>query len=383
MVLIMNSKQMIEQLVGFNTVSRDSNLSLIDFVQNYLDDYGISSTRVVSDDGEKSNLYATIGPLEEGGVVLSGHTDVVPIDGQDWHTDPFLLTEDSGKLYGRGTCDMKGFIGIALSLVPDMKSLRRPIHFALSYDEEIGCRGAPSMIEEMVTGIPAPEAVIVGEPTSMGAVTGHKGIVGLKTTVRGYETHSSQTNRGVSAVMNAARLVSYLGSMAERLERDTPSDNGFNPHNTSIHVGVINGGTAMNIVSRHCEFVWDIRNIPGDNPDALIEEFEKYCKEEVLPEMRRRWSDCFIQTEVIARAPEFAPKTSAALELVQAITGTQETGRGAYVAEAGLFQAAGFPTVMCGPGSIDQAHQPDEFISLEQVAQGESFLRRLIQDLST
>ena len=383
MVLIMNSKQMIEQLVGFNTVSRDSNLSLIDFVQNYLDDYGISSTRVVSDDGEKSNLYATIGPLEEGGVVLSGHTDVVPIDGQDWHTDPFLLTEDSGKLYGRGTCDMKGFIGIALSLVPDMKSLRRPIHFALSYDEEIGCRGAPSMIEEMVTGIPAPEAVIVGEPTSMGAVTGHKGIVGLKTSVRGYETHSSQTNRGVSAVMNAARLVSYLGSMAERLERDTPSDNGFNPHNTSIHVGVINGGTAMNIVSRHCEFVWDVRNIPGDNPDILIEEFEKYCKEEVLPEMRRRWSDCFIRTEVIARAPEFAPKTSAALELVQAITGTQDTGRGAYVAEAGLFQAAGFPTVMCGPGSIDQAHQPDEFISLEQVAQGESFLRRLIQDLST
>ena len=383
MVLIMNSKQMIEQLVGFNTVSRDSNLSLIDFVQNYLDDYGIPSTRVVSDDGEKSNLYATIGPLEEGGVVLSGHTDVVPVDGQDWHTDPFLLTEDSGKLYGRGTCDMKGFIGIALSLVPDMKSLRRPIHFALSYDEEIGCRGAPSMIEEMVTGVPAPEAVIVGEPTSMSAVTGHKGIVGLKTTVRGYETHSSQTNRGVSAVMNAARLVSYLGSMAERLERDTPSDNGFNPHNTSIHVGVINGGTAMNIVSRHCEFVWDVRNIPGDNPDVLIEEFEKYCKEEVLPEMRRRWSDCFIRTEVIARAPEFAPKTSAALELVQAITGTQDTGRGAYVAEAGLFQAAGFPTVMCGPGSIDQAHQPDEFISLEQVAQGESFLRQLIQDLST
>ena len=374
---------MIEQLVGFNTVSRDSNLSLIDFVQNYLDDHGIPSTLVASDDGEKSNLYAPVGPLEEGGVVLSGHTDVVPVDGQDWHTDPFLLTEDSGKLYGRGTCDMKGFIGIALSLVPDMKSLRRPIHFALSYDEEIGCRGAPSMIEEMVTGIPAPEAVIVGEPTSMGAVTGHKGIVGLKTTVRGYETHSSQTNRGVSAVMNAARLVSYLGAMAERLERDTPSDNGFNPHNTSIHVGVINGGTAMNIVSRHCEFVWDVRNIPGDNPDILIEEFEKYCKEEVLPEMRRRWSDCFIRTEVIARAPEFAPKTSAALELVQAITGTQDTDRGAYVAEAGLFQAAGFPTVMCGPGSIDQAHQPDEFISLEQVAQGESFLRQLIQDLST
>jgi len=287
MVLIMNSKQMIEQLVGFNTVSRDSNLSLIDFVQNYLDDHGVASTRVVSDDGEKSNLYATIGPLEEGGVVLSGHTDVVPVDGQDWQTDPFLLTEDNGRLYGRGTCDMKGFIGIALSLVPQMRLLRRPIHLALSYDEEVGCRGAPAMIEQMVTNIPSPQAVIVGEPTSMSAVTGHKGIVGLKTTVRGYETHSSQTNRGVSAVMNAARLVGYLSAMAERLERDTPSDNGFNPHHTSIHVGVINGGTAMNIVSRHCEFVWDVRNIPGDDPDTLIEEFEKYCKEEVLPEMRQ------------------------------------------------------------------------------------------------
>ncbi len=182
----MNSKQMIEQLVGFNTVSRDSNLSLIEFVQNYLDDHGVASTRVVSDDGEKSNLYATIGPVEEGGVVLSGHTDVVPVDGQDWHTDPFLLTEDNGRLYGRGTCDMKGFIGIALSLVPEMRSLRRPIHLALSYDEEVGCRGAPAMIERMVTDIPAPKAVIVGEPTGMGAVTGHKGIVGLKTTVRGY-----------------------------------------------------------------------------------------------------------------------------------------------------------------------------------------------------
>ena len=244
-------------------------------------------------------LPISIGPLEEGGVVLSGHTDVVPVDGQYWHTDPFLLTEDNGRLYGRGTCDMKGFIGIALSLVPDMKLLRRPIHLALSYDEEVGCRGAPAMIEQMVTDLPAPKAVIVGEPTSMSVVTGHKGIVGLKTTVRGYETHSSQTNRGVSAVMNAARLVSYLSAMAERLERDTPSDNGFNPHHTSIHVGVINGGTAMNIVSRHCEFVWDVRNIPGDDPDTLIGEFEKYCKEEVLPEMRQRWSECFIQTEVI------------------------------------------------------------------------------------
>ena len=379
----MTAEEMIRCLVGFDTVSRDSNLPLIEFVENYLDDLGVCSHRVASDDGLKSNLYATVGPEEDGGVVLSGHTDVVPVDGQDWDTDPFALNGYDGRLHGRGTCDMKGFIAIALALVPEMKKLRRPVHFALSYDEEIGCRGAPDMIEKLAAVLPSPQAVIVGEPTSMTAVTGHKGIVALKTTVRGYETHSSQTNRGVSAVMNAARLVSFLGAMAERLEQETPADNGFNPHNSTVHVGVINGGTAMNIVSRHCEFVWDIRNIPGDDPQQLIDEFEVFCRDEVLPAMRSRWQDCFISTEVFARAPEFAPAESAALELVQRLTGITETGRGAYVAEAGLFQAAGFPTVMCGPGSIDQAHQPNEFISLDQVAEGEKFLRSVIQELSS
>ena len=379
----MTAEQMIRRLVEFDTVSRESNLPLIEYVESYLDDLGVQSRRVANEDGLKSNLYATVGPEEEGGVVLSGHTDVVPVDGQDWATDPFALTQQGGRLHGRGTCDMKGFIGIALALVPEMKMLRRPVHFALSYDEEIGCRGAPAMINQLATELPAPRAVIVGEPTSMTAVTGHKGIVALKTTVRGYETHSSQTNRGVSAVMNAARLVSYLGAMAERLEKETPSDNGFNPHHSTVHVGVINGGTAMNIVSRHCEFVWDIRNIPGDEPQQLIDEFEVFCRDEILPGMRSRWSDCFICTEVIARAPEFAPAESAALELVQQLTGVAETGRGAYVAEAGLFQAAGFPTVMCGPGSIDQAHQPNEFISLEQVTAGEKFLRSVIEELAS
>ncbi|MEE3286754.1 MAG: acetylornithine deacetylase [Pseudomonadota bacterium] len=379
----MTTEQMIRRLVEFDTVSRESNLPLIEYVENYLDDLGVQSRRVANEDGLKSNLYATVGPEEEGGVVLSGHTDVVPVDGQDWATDPFVLTQQGGRLHGRGTCDMKGFIGIALALVPEMKMLRRPVHFALSYDEEIGCRGAPAMIDQLAAQLPAPRAVIVGEPTSMTAVTGHKGIVALKTTVRGYETHSSQTNRGVSAVMNAARLVSYLGTMAERLEKETPSDNGFNPHHSTVHVGVINGGTAMNIVSRHCEFVWDIRNIPGDEPQQLIDEFEVFCRDEVLPGMRSRWSDCFICTEVIARAPEFEPAESAALELVQRLTGVAETGRGAYVAEAGLFQAAGFPTVMCGPGSIDQAHQPNEFISLEQVTAGEKFLRSVIEELAS
>jgi len=378
----MDAPQLIRTLVGFDTISRDSNLPLIEFVENYLDDQGIRSRRVPSPDGAKSNLVASVGPERAGGVILSGHTDVVPVDGQDWGTDPFGVVQAEGRLYGRGTCDMKGFIGIALALVPQMKTLRRPLHFALSYDEEVGCLGAPAMIETITAELPAPAAVIVGEPTSMAAVTGHKGIVALRTVVRGYETHSSQTQRGVSAVMTAARLVGYLGGMAEQLAADTEPDNGFEPHHSTVHVGIIQGGTALNIISRDCEFVWDIRNIPPDDPQVLVDQFEQYCRDEVLPEMRRRHPDCSITTELLAQAPAFGMSDSPALALVQSLTGQSNTGQVSYAAEAGLFQAAGLPVVLCGPGSIDQAHQPNEYISLSQVAAGEAFLRDLIGQLS-
>ncbi|MDP6948137.1 MAG: acetylornithine deacetylase [Arenicellales bacterium] len=378
----MDAPQLIRALVGFDTISRDSNLPLIEFVENYLDDQGIRSRRVPSPDGAKSNLVASVGPERAGGVILSGHTDVVPVDGQDWGTDPFGVVQAEGRLYGRGTCDMKGFIGIALALVPQMKTLRRPLHFALSYDEEVGCLGAPAMIETITAELPAPAAVIVGEPTSMAAVTGHKGIVALRTVVRGYETHSSQTQRGVSAVMTAARLVGYLGGMAEQLAADTEPGNGFEPHHSTVHVGIIRGGTALNIISRDCEFVWDIRNIPPDDPQVLVDQFEQYCRDEVLPEMRRRHPDCSITTELLAQAPAFGMSDSPALALVQSLTGQSNTGQVSYAAEAGLFQAAGLPVVLCGPGSIDQAHQPNEYISLSQVAAGEAFLRDLIGQLS-
>jgi acetylornithine deacetylase len=378
----MDAPQLIRTLVGFDTISRDSNLPLIEFVENYLDDQGIRSRRVPSPDGAKSNLVASVGPERAGGVILSGHTDVVPVDGQDWDTDPFGVVQAEGRLYGRGTCDMKGFIGIALALVPQMKTLRRPLHFALSYDEEVGCLGAPAMIETITAELPAPAAVIVGEPTSMAAVTGHKGIVALRTVVRGYETHSSQTQRGVSAVMTAARLVGYLGGMAEQLAADTEPGNGFEPHHSTVHVGIIQGGTALNIISRDCEFVWDIRNIPPDDPQVLVDQFEQYCRDEVLPEMRRRHPDCSITTELLAQAPAFGMSDSPALALVQSLTGQSNTGQVSYAAEAGLFQAAGLPVVLCGPGSIDQAHQPNEYISLSQVAAGEAFLRDLIGQLS-
>ena len=378
----MDSITMIEHLVGFNTVSRESNLPLIDFVQNLLYDQGIDSRRVPSADGKKSNLIATVGPMVENGIVLSGHTDVVPVDGQDWSSDPFVLQRRADRLYGRGSCDMKGFIGIALALVPQMKQLRRPVHFALSYDEEVGCLGAPDMIDVIQREFPKPQGVIVGEPTTMGVVTGHKGVVALRTTVRGYEAHSSQTHLGVSAVMTAARLVSHLESVAEGLAASTPTGNGFEPHFTTVHVGVIRGGTALNIISGECEFTWDIRNIPGEDPQTLIDDFERFCRKEVLPVMQARNNECSINTQVFGRCPAFDEGESPVLSLVQSLTGRQDTDRVAYGAEAGQYQGAGFPTVMCGPGSIDQAHKADEYIAASEIESGEQFLRTLISELS-
>ena len=379
----MNSIEMLKTLVGFPTVSRDSNLPLIDFVEEWLGKHGVTAVRVPNDEGTKANLYATIGPAVEGGIVLSGHTDVVPIDGQPWNTDPFELTQKQDKLYGRGTCDMKGFSAIALSLVPEMKSLRKPIHLALSYDEEIGCLGAPRLIDQIKERIPKPEAVIVGEPSMMEAVTAHKGIGAFRTVVIGYEAHSSQTHRGVSAVMNAAKLINWLSEREARFRDATPTNNGFLPHHTTVHSGVVHGGTALNIISRQCEFLWDVRVIPGENALSVFEEFQAFCQEVILPKMQAVHQDADIQTTILADTPPLQEVAeSPALKLAQDLAGNTVRSRVAYAAEAGQFQEAGFPTVICGPGSIDQAHQPNEFISIDQMEQGEQFLRKLIHRLS-
>ena len=377
-------REMIETLVGFPTVSRDSNLDLIHFVRDYLAGCGVESRIVPNEDTTKANLYATIGPDVEGGVVLSGHTDVVPIDGQPWDTDPFEVVERDGRLYGRGTSDMKSFYAIALALVPDMlaRGLKRPIHFALSYDEEVGCLGAPAMIAKIVAEVPRPAAVIVGEPTSMKVMTAHKGITVMETVVTGHEVHSSQTHRGVSAVMTAARLVSKLDEMA-RAEADHPSALPFEPPFTTIHVGIIEGGTAANIISRRCSFVWDIRHIPEDDPMTHVDRFEAWCESEVLPGMRSVAPEASIETRMLNQAPAFGPEENGEAErIARAITGDNGIHAAAYAAEAGQFQEAGFSTVVCGPGSIDQAHQPNEYIELDQINQCERFLRRLMDDLS-
>lgn len=379
---------MIARLVGFDTVSRRSNRALIDWVAEYLAEFGVASRLVPSPDGAKANLFATIGPMAEGGVVLSAHTDVVPVDGQPWDSDPFTLVERDGRLYGRGTADMKSFPAVALALLPEILSagLKRPLHLALSYDEEVGCFGAPAMIERMVAELPRPGAVIVGEPTSMGVVLAHKGCYVLRTMVTGHEVHSSQIDRGVSAVMVAARLVSFVADMAEENMAEVVAAGSaaarFDPPFTTLHVGTIEGGTAANITARRCGFVWDIRPVPGDDWTRYRDRFEVESAR-LRDTIRRVAPGCDIQTEVLAGVPGLAPDPDgAAAQLCHALTGHNDTAAVSFAAEGGQFQQAGLSTVLCGPGSIDQAHQPNEYIDIAQVTACENFLRDLVRRLT-
>ncbi len=374
---------MLEALVGIPTVSRDSNLALVGFVSDYLRGHGVESRLVVSDCGEKANLYATVGPMVPGGVVLSGHTDVVPVDGQDWHSDPFALIERDAKLYGRGTCDMKGFIAIALALLPEMGGLRYPIHLALSYDEEVGCLGAPRLIDAITSSLPRPRAVIVGEPTEMRVVTAHKSMFIFDTRVNGFEAHSSKQNLGVPAVMVAGRLVNWLAErQASNRDRAAPGCP-FDPGYSTLHCGVIHGGTAQNITARECSFVTDIRTLPDEDPMDFFRELERFAREELEPDMRRVHPETGIEFAIRSQVPGFnAREDEPAVVLAKQLTGQNATESVAYGAEAGQFQEAGLSVVMCGPGSIDQAHQPNEYLSVDQLEQGTAFMRRLVAQLS-
>ncbi len=376
-------REMLDALVGFATVSRDSNLDMVDFISRYLARHGVEARTVMSDCGGKSNLYATVGPMVPGGVVLSGHTDVVPVDGQDWHSDPFRVVEREGRLFGRGTCDMKAFIAIALALVPEMHRLRRPLHFAFSYDEEVGCLGAPRLIEAIAANLPAPRAVIVGEPTDMRVVTAHKSMFIFETEVRGHEAHSSKQNLGVPAVMVAGRLVNWLAERQDRNRERARPDCPFEPAYSTLHCGVINGGTAQNITARRCRFITDIRTLPEEDPLTFFEGLERFAREELEPAMKRVHPDTGIEFRVHANVPGFlAGQDDPAVVLAKRLTGQNSSECVAYGAEAGQFQQAGLSVVVCGPGSIDQAHQPDEYISVDQFEQGTAFVRRLIAELS-
>jgi len=374
------------RLVAFDTTSRDSNLQLIEHVEGLLGALGVASTRVPNADGRKANLYASLGPKTEGGIVLSGHTDVVPVDGQKWSSDPFTLTERDGRLYGRGTCDMKGFLALALAATPffaEVGRLKRPIHLAFSYDEEVGCLGAPAMIAEIAQALPRPSAVIVGEPTNMEVVHGHKGITSYFVTVTGHEAHSSLTHLGLSANMAAIRLMHGLSELAARLEREADPASPFVPKHATLTIGQIEGGTAVNILARECRFVFDLRCPPGVDPLAILAPF--LAEAEALDiEMKARFPDAGVAIVRRSLTPAFAPEPDGAAErIARSLTGDNGLPRVvAYAAEAGQFQQAGFSTVICGPGSIEQAHQPDEYVERAQIERGAAFMLRLAEMLA-
>ncbi|TDX27007.1 acetylornithine deacetylase [Modicisalibacter xianhensis] len=377
---------LLETLIGHASVSRDSNLELIRFIEGYLDEFGVPYERIENDDGSKANLLARIGPAEAGGVVLSGHTDVVPVDGQPWTSDPFSLTDrGDGRLYGRGSCDMKGFIACVLAQIPAWveQPLERPIYLAFSYDEEVGCLGAPRMIERLMAGHPRPAAVIVGEPTLMAPVVAQKGITNLRTTVTGCEAHSSQVNQGVSAIHVAARLVTRIEDIMAELRDEGRVDEAFNVAHSSLHVGKIQGGTAINIMARECRFDWEIRHLPQDGFDEVYRRFEAFASE-LERELQGRSPRVAIRTEPLTETvPGLADRDNAeAVALCHALLGERDSEAVAYATEAGQFQREGLATVICGPGSIAQAHQPDEYIELSQLDACMDFMQRLGDHLS-
>jgi acetylornithine deacetylase len=375
---------MIARLVRFDTTSRESNLAFIDFVRDYLEGWAIASELVFDAERRKANLYATIGPDDRGGIMLSGHTDVVPVDGQAWDSDPFVVSEKRGSLYGRGTADMKSFIAVALSLVPEFvaNKLETPVHFAFSYDEEIGCIGVRSLIARLKERPVRPRACIVGEPTMMQPVAAHKGMMGLRCHVRGLESHSALAHQGVNAVEAASEIVAYLKGMARRKRDHGPFDPGFSPPYTTVHTGTIAGGTVLNIVPRDCRFNFEFRNIPEDDPAVLLAEVRRYAETALLPEMRAvSMATAITFAEINAVSAFDMPADHELLRMAQELSGANSVGKMGFCTEAGLFQEAAIPTVICGPGSIEVAHKPNEYITVAQALKCERFMRRLMNRL--
>jgi acetylornithine deacetylase len=377
---------MLERLVAFPSVSRDSNLDIIHFISDYLTSHGVASLLVPSPDGQpKANLYATIGPNVAGGVVLSGHTDVVPVDGQNWSSDPWILTQKGDKLYGRGSCDMKGYDAIVLALVPEMlkADLKRPIHIAMSYDEETGCIGASYMIDEMVKAGIAPLAVIVGEPTMMQVVTGHKGAARMETLVRGKAAHSSRMDIGVSAVMVAARLVNWHTDQLEANAAAADPANPFVPPYTTLHCGMMSGGTAANITAEHASIISEVRVVPPEDPETYVAAYEAYIRDTIEPAMKKIAPETGVSVRIMSTTPGLRPEVDGEAErLARRLTGDNGSHVVAYGTEGGLFQRVGWSTIVCGPGDIAQAHEPDEFISISQMEAGTTFIRKVIAEMT-
>jgi acetylornithine deacetylase len=379
-------RQVLDRLVGFPTVSRDSNLALVDWLESYLSGHGIRTFRHWNEDRQKAALIAHAGPWEEGAVVLSGHSDVVPVDGQTWTTDPWTVTERDGRLYGRGTCDMKGFNALAVWALVEAQArgTRRPLQLALSYDEEVGCTGAPPMIRTMQEVVPKGSAAIIGEPSRMGVITGHKGGTGYHVHMKGFEVHSSLLPYGVSAIMEGARLIQWVNDQnaAIQAKKPGPLAAAFDPPFTTLHVGMISGGTAHNITAADCRFAVEMRVVPGDD----IAQWEARFTTEAA-RLRAAMQAVRPEADVILDrffgVPALVPETDGEAEaLARRLTGDNATGVVSYGTEAGQFQEAGYSAVVCGPGDIAQAHQPDEYLEVSEFQAGQRFMERLLETLA-
>ncbi|WP_323118889.1 acetylornithine deacetylase [Burkholderia alba] len=378
----------VERLVSMDTTSRVPNLGLIETVRDALAARGIESTLTHDPREGWANLFATVPAHDgatDGGIVLSGHTDVVPVDGQQWDSDPFRPVVRDGKLFGRGTCDMKGFIGAALALLPEMQAARlaKPIHFALSYDEEIGCAGAPLLIADLQKRGFSPTGCIVGEPTSMRPIIAHKGINTYRCCVRGHAAHSSLTPKGLNAIEYAARLICHIRDIADQFRANGPFDALYDVPFTTAQTSLIQGGNAINTVPAECHFSFEFRNLPTLDPEQIFARIDAYARETLLPQMQREHPSASIEFSKIAAAPGLdATEQAAITQLVRALTGDQEKRKVAYGTEAGLFALAGIPSVVCGPGNIEQAHKPNEYVALEQLAACERFLRKFVHSMT-
>ncbi len=374
---------LVKALIAFDTTSRDSNLALIDYAQSLLEKSGARCRRSYDATRKKANLFATIGPEGDGGYVLSGHTDVVPVDGQDWTLDPFKPEVRDGKLYGRGACDMKGFVGAALALAPEMARARltRPIHFALSYDEEVGCVGVTGLLDDLKAQNLKPALAIIGEPTLMKIVGAHKGGAKLTTRCCGREHHSSQPERGANAVMMAGDFVHMLDSVWDELRAD--ADPRFDPPHSTVQANVIAGGTAVNILAKEAEITWEYRCLPDRDAAKIAERVAARAAAEVLPKYTARAPEARLETTLHARYPGLAmDEDSPAIRLARELTGANQVEAVAYGTEAGHFQNYGIPAVICGPGSIEQAHRPDEFCEISEIDACTAFLRKVIAKAS-
>jgi acetylornithine deacetylase len=380
----LTTTELLERLVSFDTTSRNSNLSLIEFIRGYLDGFGVTY-RVSTDAlGQKANLHAVIGPQQAGGLALSGHVDTVPVDGQAWTGDPFALRRRDRRLYARGSCDMKGFVAACLSAVPDLQSrpLVRPLHLFISYDEEVGCGGVQRLIKDMAESGLRPDLCLVGEPSGMKPILAHKGKLNLDVTVRGLTGHSSEPSKGVNAVQAAGEAIAWVAREARRLAVEGPFEDGFDPPHTTIHAGTMEGGTILNIIPERAAFTMEWRFIPGDSPHRRVDEMKAWIGETIEPAMKAVHPACGFSYEIVLEMPGMAlPADHALTTVVKQIAGSNSAGKVSYGTEGGFFETAGIPTIICGPGDIAQAHQPDEWIAESELDACDSFIRRLADRL--